>query len=758
MTERPGPAAASAAFAMLHPKIQRWVYSQGWRTLHDAQEQAIAPILAGDRDVVVCAPTAAGKTEAAFLPVVSAVAAARDDAAAAGGGAAAGVEVLCVSPLKALINDQFARLDELCEHVEVPVWRWHGDVASGVKHKLLSAPSGLLVITPESLEAIFVTRSGAVPGLFAALRYVVIDEMHVFMGTPRGAQVQSLLDRVERRIRRRVPRVALSATLADPQAARAFLRASDPGRGVAVEAGGGSELRMQMRGYVSDPDRDPDAVLDTGEAAAAGHIFDCLGGGDHLVFANTRLKVEAYADHLSELSKAAGRPNRFHPHHGNLSRDMRDSVEQRLKDPSTPTVAVCTSTLELGIDIGTARSVAQVGCPPSVAALRQRLGRSGRRDDPSVLRIYITEPGLHAESGLGDRLRWNVVQAAAMVELMLAGWLEAPDDPGFNYSTLIQQTLSTIAEHNGAGAAQLHQALCGPGPFARVDADRYARLLRAMASHDLITQTGDGQLIAGVAGEQRISHYTFYAAFDTPDEWKVVAANKTLGTVPVSQTIQPGGLIVFAGRRWQIVAVDEPGRSIEVRPAHGGRPPPFAGSEGAWVQDRVRRQMRSVYTSSGIGAWADPATVELLAEGRGEYRRSRLADTTVAFDGSDIVIVPFAGDRVLFTAAAALARLGLEACVEGPTVRIVDAGVDDCRDALDHLAGQEPPDGTDLAASMANRSIDKWDWVLDDTLSCESVACRRLDPPAAWTVLRQAATDLATARPAAVPGRRTHSV
>jgi len=164
------------------------------------------------------------------------------------------VQVLYVSPLKALINDQWGRLDALCEHLDIPVHRWHGDVPGSRKAKVLKAPDGLLLITPESLEALLVRHGPKVAHIFGGLAYVVIDEMHSFIGTERGAQLQSLLHRVELARRSRVPRIGLSATLGDMAAAANWLR---PGRGHAVATivadDDTSELRLQLRGYESAP-------------------------------------------------------------------------------------------------------------------------------------------------------------------------------------------------------------------------------------------------------------------------------------------------------------------------------------------------------------------------------------------------------------------------------------------------------------------------------------------------------------------------
>lgn len=200
----PQPALASTAFDRLHPKIQRWIWDKGWNELRDAQERAIAPVLAGDQDLIIAAATASGKTEAAFLPICSALLTARDPTSRPAGATelddatergpvvgTSGVQILYLSPLKALINDQNGRLDALCEHLDLPVHRWHGDVAGSRKAKVLAHPDGILLITPESLEALLVIHGPKIARLLAGLRYVVIDELHSFLGTVRGAQLQS---------------------------------------------------------------------------------------------------------------------------------------------------------------------------------------------------------------------------------------------------------------------------------------------------------------------------------------------------------------------------------------------------------------------------------------------------------------------------------------------------------------------------------------------------------------------------------------
>src|ERR1035438_3280847 len=210
----PGASPGPSAFAQLHPRIQRWIWDRDWTELRDAQVRAVSPIVDGQRDVIIAAATASGKTEAAFLPICSALLADRQPAeqgdlpgAPTAPVTQTGVKVLYVSPLKALINDQYGRLDALCQHLDLPVHRWHGDVPGSRKARVMADPDGVLLITPESIEALLVIHGPKIGQLFDALRYVVIDELHSFLGAERGAQLQSLLHRVELAIRRHVPRI-----------------------------------------------------------------------------------------------------------------------------------------------------------------------------------------------------------------------------------------------------------------------------------------------------------------------------------------------------------------------------------------------------------------------------------------------------------------------------------------------------------------------------------------------------------------------
>lgn len=715
------PVSASSPYDTLHSSVKKWIWDQQWSALRDVQAQSIPAVLSG-HDTIISAATASGKTEAAWLPIISVLAEAP---------ALAGVQAIYISPLKALINDQFARLRSLCETAEIPVNRRHGDVAGSERKNIAVAPAGVLLITPESLEAMFVLQGHRIRELFGQLRYVVVDELHSFIGAERGAQLQSLMHRLDLAARRRIQRVALSATLADFDAACAFLRPGD-GENVTVirsKDGDGSELRLQVRGYERQQVLTSEKAEVTHTAdrrAIAEHLFNTIRGHDNLVFVNSRSGVEVYTDLFEQISGDHRVSNEFFPHHGNLSKQFREDVERRLKTDGQPTTAVCTSTLELGIDIGSADSVAQIGAPGSVAALRQRVGRTGRRDGkPAVLRVYVSEQAIGGTMTLLDRLRPSLVQTVAVVELMLEQWYEPPDIAGLHLSTEIQQVLSMIAQHGGAMASQLYSALSGNGPFRNVSVSMFTQLLRDMADAELLSQESDGTLHAGRVGEALLNHYSFYAAFETVDEYRLVSGGRTLGTIPITFPVLEDSLIIFAGKRWRVFSIDTGTKTIELTSARGGMPPMFAPS-GISIADGIRQRMQTIYESAVSPAYLDTTAANLLFQGRTAYQQAGLDRSYIVHEGGDTILLPWRGTKVLNAMNLMLKSQGLETVVDGIAITCTEASLDEVYGCL-VSATENPTDADQLASLVEVKEGAKYDRFLGVELLNQTYAARDLD-------------------------------
>ena len=731
----------SPAFDLLAKPVQRWVWQQRWPALHDIQEQAVSPILSG-RDVLISSATASGKTEAAFLPVCSAL----EDTAAGSLG------VIYIAPLKALINDQRRRLEELFECIDAPVTPWHGDIAGHIKRRLVDRPRGALLITPESLEALFVTRGTSVPGLAQDLRFIVVDELHAFIGTERGRQLQSLMHRLEVAAGKSIPRIGLSATLGDTGLAAEFLR---PGRGTEVEqitsSAQGREVKLLVRGYLrerptssqsgEDSAADGDEVVDEDEAKSdeidiAQHLYGTLRGSTNLAFANRRSDVELYADLLRRLADKGNLPNEFLAHHGSLSREIREDAEDRLRGPR-PTTVVATTTLEMGIDIGSVDAIAQIGPPGSVASLKQRLGRSGRKPgSPSVIRLYVQEEEINENSALTVQLRVRLVQTVAMIRLLLQRWVEPPAPFALHLSTLVQQVLSLIAQHGGVRAADAYRALCVSGPFDSVGPATFAQLLRDLAAHEMLTQTHEGTLALDLKGERLINHYDFYAAFSTPDEWRLVTGTRTLGTLPVTFPLLIDSYLIFAGRRWRVVGIDEERRIAELTRAAGGRLPLFLNG-GPLIHDRVRQEMRQVYLDDDQPSFLDARGRELLREARTTFRRLELTKRDVLTQGRDTWLLPWVGDRALHTLGLMFRSQGGVVVTYGPALQLVGTSAEQFVQRNDQLTSLGPPEADALASSVLNKRTEKHHWYLSEDLLNADYASSRLDVDRAWQVVEE---------------------
>jgi ATP-dependent Lhr-like helicase len=724
----------STGFELLHRDVQRWVWQRGWSDLHDVQNRAIEPILARERDVLIGAATAAGKTEAAFLPICSDLVAA--------GPAGAGVQVLYLSPLKALINDQFRRIDELCDGLGIRTHRWHGDVALSKKAALVKDPSGILLTTPESLEAMFVRRGPQLRSLFAGLRYVVVDELHSFLGVERGTQLISLLHRLETVLRERVPRVGLSATLGDMSIAAEQLR---PGTGpqVAVisSASGGQDIRLQIRACTDRRPVTGESETTDGQAVdqVAEHLYRVLRGSTNLVFANSRNLVETLASRLADLSERANVSNEFHPHHGSLAKELREDVESRLRDGSRPGTAVCTSTLEMGIDIGDIAQVAQVGAPPSVASLRQRIGRSGRRGTPSVLRGYVMTPESDAHSKVLDRLQPNLVQLIADVELLREHWCEPPRPTRLDLFTLVQQLLSLIVQHGGARPEEAYRVLCGPGgPFTVVSQQHFAMLLRELATREVLMQSDDRTLLAGPKGDREVNHYSFYAAFRTAEEYRLVHGETTLGTMPVDNAIQENQLLVFAGRRWRVLALHDEDKVIQLTPAPGGKAA-ITGPSSGRVHAVVRARMRTILAGGEPFPYLDGTARQTLEQARRAFAELRLDERGFVREGRDVLVLPWTGDLELSTLAQLLIAQGLDATPQNLVLTVAEATVDEVRAVVESIAGASPPTEIELARTVLNKMSAKYDDWLGDELLAVQYASMNLDCAAAVQVAKSLA-------------------
>lgn len=729
---------------LLDPMVCRWIARQGWKDLHSIQKKAIRPILEHRDDVVISASTAAGKTEAAFLPVLTYL---RQNAAHLHG-----VGVLYISPLKALINDQARRLADMAEPLGIKITSWHGDVAVHKKSALLKDPSGIVLITPESLESLLINHRELFVQAFADLSYIVIDEFHALMGAERGYQLQSQLHRIDNLIRKVPVRIAISATFSnDIGSVASYLRA-DNNTAIKCQIITSSQhttaaLAVKLFGYmifkpeISDPRLFLQEMHEQSIVKVSHDIYRLLRGKNNLVFTNSRADSEKLANSLAKICAEQRVPNEFFPHHGSLAKDLRENLEHRLQEGRVPTTAICTSTLELGIDISDVQSIAQFAPPCSVASLRQRLGRSGRRDGCAILRLFIPEYE-SSVNRLSSMLCENTVFSAATINLLLQRWYEPPLRQEYAFSTLIQQTLSVIASFGSVSASNLYELLCVTGPFAMTTKKMYARLLKGLGEADLIVQMQDGSLTLGVAGERLVSNYEFFAAFNNNRDYRVDHDGKTIGRIPLLSALNEDDTFLFAGKAWKVVYFNEQKRVIGVKPSQSKATGLPLSGMGGLVHNALREEMRRIYISGEYPKCLNEQAKRNFANGRECFFNLGL-DKKVMINGpTGLALFPWQGDRVLDTVVLMLNKSSINATRCNAHIELEYASIDNLKTAVASIFHRGEIDAPDLLSKVKNLDWEKFNCYLPADLKYITYAHSNLDVQGALKFFRELASEL----------------
>lgn len=634
-----------SAFDRFAPFIQDYIYAHDWECLRGIQVAAADAIFNTDCNILLSASTASGKTEAAFFPILTEFYE----------NPPLSVGALYIAPLKALINDQFVRLNELCEQADIPVWRWHGDVSASQKARLVKHPSGILQITPESLESLLLHKHGAVGKMFGDLRYIVVDEVHSLLRGDRGGQTMCLIERLSRLSGSNPRRIGLSATIGDPQAVGAFLSAgtnrttiiprfNEPKRtwrismehfyttgpqaterdfaamnpddvelvGVekvvprALSAAGetGKEYPVApQEGRVLSEGRLGEHALDTPTDVAPsvadpgyGYLFEYTRGKKCLIFANSREEAEGITTSLRSYCELRHEPDRFLIHHGNLSSTFRETAEELMKDDSFDLTTVTTATLELGIDIGKLERAFQVDAPFTVSSFLQRMGRTGRRDFPPEMWFVVREEEPEPRTLMPDTIPWKLLQAIALVQVYTEEkWVEPPRLDRLPYSLLYHQTMSTLASCGELSPAQLAERVLSLSYFHRVSLDDYRVLLRHLLDADQIQVTEAGGLIVGLAGERVINSFKFYAVFQDDEEFSVRCESQELGTVVLPPP--PGERLAIAGHVWLVEEIDRKRHLVYVSRIKG-KVPAYFGECAGDINTKILERMRLALSES----------------------------------------------------------------------------------------------------------------------------------------------------------------
>lgn len=635
------------------PFVQDFIYRSNWESLRAIQAAAGDAIFNTDENVLLSASTASGKTEAAFFPILTLFS---EDMPRS-------VGAIYIGPLKALINDQFMRLNDLCEEADIPVWHWHGDVAQSHKNKLMKNPSGILQITPESLEAMLIRKHSAITKLFGDLRFIVIDEVHSLMRSDRGGQTLCLIERLSKMAGVNPRRIGLSATIGDLEATGAFLSAGT-GRSTVIPRieSKGNKWRLSMEHfYVSQQEQQEkssdvealpvlDQKTDTAPEhadAGMGYIFEHTRGKKCLVFVNSREECEAVTTTLRSYCEANHEPDRFLIHHGNLSAAYRETAEAAMKDEDVFMTTCTTATLELGIDIGRLERAFQIDAPFTVSSFLQRMGRTGRRDLPPEMWFVIREDMPEPRSMLPETVPWKLIQGIALIQVYLEErWVEPPKLDRLPFSLLYHQTMSTLASCGELTPPELASKVLTLKYFHRISQDDYRVLLRHLIDTEHIQRTEEGGLIIGLAGERIVNSFRFYAVFQENEEYTVRWDSQELGTIVMPPPV--GEKIAIAGHVWIVEEVDHKRRLVYCSQIKGKVPAYFGDCPGD-INTKILLRMKQVLSEDKNYPYLMKNAVVRLDQARSSARNSGItSQPLICLGGNMWCLFPWLGTYAFF--------------------------------------------------------------------------------------------------------------
>ena len=637
-----------SAFDRYAPFVQDYIYRNGWESLRAIQVAAADAVFSTDENVLLTASTASGKTEAAFFPIITLFS--EDPPSSVG--------CIYIGPLKALINDQFARLTALCEEADIPVWHWHGDVAQSHKERLMKHPSGILQITPESLEALLLHKHAAIPKLFHDLRFVVIDEVHSLLRGDRGGQTLCLIERLSRLAGVNPRRIGLSATIGDPEGTGAFLSLGT-GRQTLIPRieAKGSTWRLSMEHfYIRNSQAGEDYPETVGMPAleektdeaplmadpGIGYIFEHTRGKKCLVFVNSREECEAVTTTLRRYCEVKHERDRFLIHHGNLSASYRETAEGVMKDDSQILTTVTTATLELGIDIGRLERAFQIDAPWTVSSFLQRMGRTGRRGQPPEMWFVMREDEPEVRAMLPTTIPWKLLQGIALVQLYLEQrWVEPPRLDRLPYSLVYHQTMATLSSCGELSPRALADRVLSLHYFHRVTQEDFKTLLRHLLETDHIQYTEQGGLIVGLTGERVVNSFKFYGVFVESEEYSVRSDSQELGTVVSPPPL--GEKLAIAGAVWRVLDIDHKRHLVYVEQVKGSVPAYFGECPGD-LDTKILERMREVLREEKHYPYLMKNAVARLSQARMTARASGAADRVlINLGGSMWCLLPWLG-------------------------------------------------------------------------------------------------------------------
>ena len=687
-------------FESLAPFIQEYIYRNGWTEIRPIQVAACDLVFNTESNILLASGTASGKTEAAFLPVLTDIY----------NRPSKSISVLYISPLKALINDQFIRIEDILKETEIKVHKWHGDVAQNEKNKALKNPSGIMQTTPESLEAMLMRNPGNVLKLFSDLRYIIIDEVHYFMNDDRGLQLLCILERIQRIIQKEPRRIGLSATLGDYEIAKKWLSQGTkrkcempeiPEEKRKVRLGvkyyqikeenieeqesidvknifeAQEELKVKEKQEIikkyeeseNQEVRQNKEISDEPEKSKEKRVsildyykdlYEQTLNRKCIIFSNSKSEVENNIAHLKRIAKIRHTKDVYFVHHASISTTLRKQAEETMKQEDELAVTGATLTLELGIDLGKLDRIVQTGSPFTVSSFVQRLGRSGRRGQPSEMLFFFKEEIEDRPKEFYEKIDFAFLKCIAIIELYLKEkWIETLEKNSCPYSLLYHQTMSYLFGMGAVSPKELAKYILTLSPFRAIEKDDYKKILRYLLEKQEIEKDEEGNLLIGMQGERKVNNFQFFSVFSTPVEYSVRSGAQQIGTVQTPYIV--GQQFGLAGFTWKVLDINEEKRQIYVKKVGGISKIGWNDEGDFYTHTKILKKIKEILSSTEEYRYLDKNSLQRLKEIREIAKKADLTEKRVIQLAKNVYLIfPWLGTKQMLALSFCLDEEGLK--------------------------------------------------------------------------------------------------
>lgn len=566
-------------FKRFPQRLQQAIVSQlGWSELRLVQKLSSSAIL-DEKNVIIIAPTAGGKTEAAVFPMLAKLMMNEPEQ----------VGLIYIAPLKALLNNQEERLQLYAEMVGLRAFKWHGDVTATQKNRFKKHPAEILMITPESLEVMLLSGRVSHPKLFHDLRACIVDEIHAIAGKDRGAHLKSVIERIQQVSKNDIQRIGLSATVGNPFEILKWLQGSSKRDSIVINP---QTLPSKKDIKILSLNDINTISLEASQAAL---------GKKSLLFCKSR----ALAEKIAESMKNRG--TEVFVHHSSISKEERALAEEKFHKGSNACI-VCTSTLELGIDIGDLDLVLQVNTPQTVSSFLQRMGRTGRRANQRANTTFYCE------------YPQEVLQAIALVELAKNKFVEAVSIDNRCWPVLVHQIFALTLQYGAVNKEVCWKTLSLVSDFSGITRNEFEYLIQYLLDKNFLCLT-DGFLCMGEKAETIFGRRNFmelYSVFTTPSLYKVkTETNYIVGTLEqffVDKLVENMSTFLLSGKAWIVKNVLHRERKIIVIPAPDGKKTTWGGFVPWLLSYELCRKMQEVLKSDEKLTYLDAESKKVLQE------------------------------------------------------------------------------------------------------------------------------------------------